>query len=418
MFVHWGLYSLIGASEWVMFHDRYSVDEYEKLVSSFTAEDFDADALASIAADAGQRYLTITSRHHDGFSMYDTALSDYKVTRSPFGRDPIAELAEACARQGVRLGFYVSLLDWHHPGYREALRRKSGLAWDDYVGFLHGQLRELCTNYGDIAEFWLDGYWPVTWPWKRYPNWFAPGGEFGLEEMFEIIHTLQPHAVVMNNRHSEPIPGEDVQGYEGDVPGENTHLDLNNTPPLRDALETCQTLTSAGYGYQRHDHHYRPTSELLSMLVRAAGAGANLLLNVGPGPDGRVTAPAQSRLSDLGRWMRTNGEGVYGTRAGTLSFSMESAGVAEGDSLWLAGVTATRRPGSNLHYVHIFDGSVPTTFFVDLPEGLHADSATATLLRDGEDVPVEVCGDGDTLRLAVPADRRDGLATTVRLELL
>ena len=149
MFVHWGLYSLIGVSEWVMFHRRMSVSSYEALAKDFAPTRFDADEFVRTAADAGQRYLTITSRHHDGFSMYDTALSDYKVTRTPFGRDPIAELAEACERYNVRLGFYVSLVDWHDPAYRETLRLKSGLAWSDYVGFLHGQVQELCTNSTD-----------------------------------------------------------------------------------------------------------------------------------------------------------------------------------------------------------------------------------------------------------------------------
>jgi alpha-L-fucosidase len=410
MFVHWGLYSLVGASEWLMFHDRYSVADYELLAQQFTAPHFDADSFVRTAADAGQRYLTITSRHHDGFSMYDTALSDYKVTRTPFGRDPIAELAEACSRHNVRIGFYVSLVDWHHPAYRETLRRKSGLAWNDYVEFLHGQVRELCTNYGDVAQFWLDGYWPVNWPWLQFPNWFAPSGDFRLEELLDLVHTLQPDAVIMNNRHSEPIPGEDVQGYEGDVPGENTHDDLNGTPPMREALETCQTLTSSGYGFQKHDHKYRSTSELLTMLARAAASGANFLLNVGPTPDGEITAPAQDRLRHLGEWLRTNGEGIYGTRAGTLMLSDETS-----EPPAISGVASTRSARTSAHYVHILDGSVPTSIFIDLPPGEHADEVTATLLRDGGEVPVELLGDGDTLRLTVPADRRDGLATTVRL---
>jgi alpha-L-fucosidase len=410
MFVHWGLYSLVGASEWVMFHDRYSISEYEKLVPQFRAERFNADELVRAALDAGQRYLTITTRHHDGFSMYDTALSEYKVTNSPFSRDPIAELAEACSRHGVRLGLYVSLLDWHHPGYREALRNASGLAWTDFVDFLHGQVRELCSNYGEIAEFWLDGFWPVGWPWRRFPSWFAPGGDFRLPELLDLIHQLQPDAVVMNNRHSALIPGEDVQGYEGDVPGENTHLDLNSTPAMREALETCQTLTSSGYGYQKHDHTYRSASELITMLVRAAGAGANFLLNVGPTPEGTVSAPGLARLQEVGAWLRVNGEGIYGTRAGRLTISDERS-----DPPYMGGVASTRATDPSVHYLHILDGSVPTSMFIDLPEGQHADSVAATLLRDGEEAPTELLGDGDTVRLIVPAHRRDGLATSVRL---
>jgi alpha-L-fucosidase len=142
MFVHWGLYSLIARGEWVMFAEKISVPQYEPLAGRFAPVKFDADEWVSLAAEAGQKYVVITSRHHDGFSMYDTALSDYKVTRTPFQRDPLRELAEACARrQDVRMGFYVSLLDWHHPAYR--FRKESGLAWSDYLAFLHGQVREL-----------------------------------------------------------------------------------------------------------------------------------------------------------------------------------------------------------------------------------------------------------------------------------
>jgi alpha-L-fucosidase len=412
MFVHWGLYSLIGAHEWVMFHERFPVGEYEKLASRFEAAAFDADALVRLAADAGQRYLTITSRHHDGFSMYDTALSDYKVTKTPFGRDPIAEIAAACGRHGVRLAFYVSLLDWHHPAYRAHLRQRSGLAWPDYLEFLHGQVQELCTGYGDVAEFWLDGYWPQEWPAPHFPNWFAPGGDFQLAELYELIHTLQPGAVVMNNHHDEPEPGEDVQGYEGDVPGENTNLGMNRTIPRLSAGESCQTLTATGYGFARDVHHFRPVSELARMLVRSAAAGANFLLNVGPTPEGTVAAPAVDRLTRIGSWLRTSGEGVYGTRAGVLHVADQF-----GDQPYRASVASTKGRDPGRHYVHLLDGSVPTAFFVDLAEGVHASAATATLLHDGGPVPAEIRGDGDTLRITVPAERRDGLITTVRLDL-
>ncbi len=413
MFVHWGLYSLIGASEWVMFHRRMTTSSYEALALDFAPSRFDAEEFVRTAVDAGQRYITITSRHHDGFSMYDTGLSDYKVTRTRFARDPIAELAEACGRHDVRLGFYVSLVDWHHPAYRETLRARSGLAWSDYVGFLHGQVRELCTNYGAIAEFWLDGYWPVSWPWLRFPNWCAPSGDFKLEELLHLIHTLQPDAVVMNNSHSTPGPGEDVQGYEGDVPGENTNLDLNGTPPMREALETCQTLTSEGYGFQKHNHHYRSPSELVTTLVRAASLGANLLLNVGPTAEGEITAPARDRLAQLGAWLRTNGEGIYGTRAGTLTLSDGTS-----DPPAISGVVSTRSAQAGSHYVHILDGAAPTAILIDLPPGQHAESARAILLRDEDELPLEVLGDGDSLRLTVPSERRDGLATTIRVDVM
>lgn len=411
MFVHWGLYALIGANEWAMFHDRWSLADYEKLAGQFTAERFDADAWVRTAAEAGQKYLTITSRHHDGWSLFDTRLSDYKVTRSPFGRDPIAELADACRRHGVRLGFYVSLLDWHHPAYRAVLRERSGLAWDDYVGFLHGQIEELCTMYGDVASFWLDGYWPAEWPIPRFPNWFAPGGDFRFAELYERIHRLQPDAVVMNNHHLEPLPGEDVQGFEGDVPGENTNAGMNRTAPVLDVQETCQTVMTHSYGFHKDDHHYRPAQDQLSMLLRAAGAGANFLLNVGPTPEGEIPLPARARLTEIGTWLTENGEGVYGTRAGRLVI-----GDSHGTAPLAASVAVTSR-SDTLHYIHLLDGNVPTSFFADLPGGTHAASVDARLLHDGKPVEAAVRGDGDTLHLTIPAERRTGSVTTVRVEL-
>lgn len=412
MFVHWGLYSLIGAGEWSMFEQRWSTEDYGRLAERFTAERFDAPDWARVAADAGQRYLTITSRHHDGWSLYDTALSTYKVTNSPFGRDPIAELAEALPQEGVRLGFYVSLLDWHHPAYRAALREKSGMAWEDYVEFLHGQVRELCRNYGDIATFWLDGYWPTDLGGGKYPlNWFENGGDFQFDELYRTIHRLQPDAVVMNNHHLAPLPGEDVQGFEGDVPGENTNAEgMNLTAPVLEVQESCQTV-SRTYGFDSDDHDFRSGAELLSMLLRSSAKGANFLLNVGPTPEGELPLPARDRLSDLGRWLRANGEGVYGTRAGEVSVD-----IADRRLSIPPGSVVVTSGADNTHYLHLLDGQVPTSFCIDLPPGVHASDAHATLLHDRMPVPVQVRGDGDSLNLTVPAERRTGSATTVRIE--
>jgi len=208
MFIHWGLYSILARGEWVMFFDKIPVPEYEKLVPQFNPLKFDARAWVQLAADAGLKYMVITSSHHDGFSMYDTALSDYKVTNTPFKRDPLHELADACARRGdVKLGFYSSLLDWHHPAYR--FRQESGLAWSDYLEFLHGQVRELCTQFGELACIWFDGDWPRDSCTGDRAH-FAPGGPFEYEKLYGMIHTLQPDAVVLNNRHDRPLPGEDV----------------------------------------------------------------------------------------------------------------------------------------------------------------------------------------------------------------
>lgn len=408
MFVHWGLYSLVGGHEWSMYRDRKSVAEYETLMSQFKGEEFNADEWVSVAADSGQRFITVTSRHHDGFSMYDTALSDYKVTNTPFGRDPLAELREACDRRGVRLGMYVSLLDWHHPAYRASLRQRSGMAWDDYVEFLHGQVRELSTQYGDIAEYWLDGYWPVEWASERERNWFGPSGDFRIPELHELIHTLQPDAVIMHNHHMTPQPGEDIQGFEGDLPGENTNQ-INLTPVAREAKETCQTTTTIAYGFHKDDHHYRDVRELLTLLVRASSAGATLLLNVGPTPQGTIPLAARQNLGWMGDWLSRNGEGIYRTRAGQLQI----ADVDGQNALRHAFASTVGEDGT--HYIHVLSGDAPTSFYVDLPEGQFAYEVEATLLSDGLPIDAIISGDGETVTLTVPAERREALISTVRL---
>ncbi|MEV1004772.1 alpha-L-fucosidase [Nonomuraea sp. NPDC050202] len=223
MFVHWGLYSMVGRGEWDRAVSQVPREDYAGLMKVFNPAAFDARAFVQVAADAGQKWITITSRHHDGFSMYDTRLSDFKITNSPFGRDPIAELAQACRDFGIKLGFYVSLVDWHHPGYRDPA------GWQDYIGFLHGQVEELCTQYGELGQVWFDGDWPHSSAPKRHPGWFTMDRPWGYERLYSMIHDLQPEAVVLNNRKSGLQPGEDVQGFENDLPGENS-TGLNPTP--------------------------------------------------------------------------------------------------------------------------------------------------------------------------------------------
>jgi len=297
MFVHWGLYALVGKGEWNMFLDRVSIEDYEPLAHRFNPTEFDAEAWVDLAERAGQKYITFTTRHHDGFSMYDTALSDYKAANSPFGRDPLSELAEAAQRRGIKLGMYVSLLDWHHPAFR--FRAESGMAWDDYVGFLHGQVEELCTQYGDVAEVWFDGDWPRS-PWTvEHAEWMAPGGSFEYPRLYEMIHRLQPDAVVLNNRKDTPLPaGEDVQGFENDLPGENT-AGFNTSTVLEGLRETCLTMNRT-WGWVPSDNDYKSVDELVGFLQRARAAECNLLLNVGPTPLGTIPEPQAERLRGIG----------------------------------------------------------------------------------------------------------------------
>ena len=389
MFIHWGLYSILAKQEWVMHTDSIPVAEYEKLAPQFNPTKFNAAEWVSIAADAGQKYMVITSRHHDGFSMYDTALSDYKVTNTPFKRDPIAELANACAKRGdVKLGLYSSLLDWHHPAYR--FRKESGLAWSDYIAFLHGQVRELCTNFGEIACVWFDGDWPHH-PFSAKDEYFKPGGSFEYAALFDMIHTLQPDAIVHNNRHEQPLPGEDVQGFEQDLPGANT-AGFNPSKIYDMPLEVCMTLNQH-WGYSAGDEDHKSARQLIHYLVRSASGGANYLLNVGPTPLGEILPVHAQRLREVGAWLVANGDSVYGTRAGKIAPTANVVSTSNGD----------------VHYIHALNY---VSDCVRL-EGLAPQPYAATLLRDGS--PVKQTVMGNTLVLTIPPDKRDLADTVVKL---
>ena len=391
MFIHWGLYSLIGRGEWVMHNEHIPVAEYEKLVPQFNPTKFNADEWVSIAADAGQKYMVITSRHHDGFSMYNTALSEYKVTNTPFKRDPLEELANACARRNdVKLGFYNSLLDWHHPAYR--FRTESGLAWSDYVGFLHGQVRELCTNFGEIPCIWFDGHWPRNVYTEENANtYFEPGGSFEYDKLYDLIHTLQPQAIIHNNRHEKPLPGEDVQGFEQDLPGQNS-AGFNTDTVYDMPIEVCMTIND-NWGISLTDHNHKTTHHLIHNLVRSASVGANYLLNVGPTPDGEILPEHVERLLGMGAWLHKNGDSVCKTREGAIPATRETVSTRQGDT----------------HYVHILANISDVISLKDVPKSV----TQAHLLASG--APVLLEHREDAVRLTIPEVVRDTFDTVVVL---
>lgn len=390
MFIHWGLYSILARQEWIMHIERIPVPEYEKLVPQFNPVKFNAEEWVSIAADAGQKYMVITSRHHDGFSMYDTKLSDYKVTNTPFKRDPIQELADACAkRNDVQLGFYSSLLDWHHPAYR--FREESGQAWSDYIEFLHGQVRELCTNFGDLACLWFDGDWPRH-PFDDTNMYFKAGGSFEYDKLYDMIHTLQPDAVVMNNRHEKPLPGEDVQGFEQDLPGMNT-VGFNTSEIYDLPREVCMTINDH-WGYHQQDHNHKTTRNLIHKLVRSASVGANYLLNVGPTAEGEILPVHAMRLRQMGSWLKLHGESVYNTRAGDIAAGEATVSTRNGDT----------------HYLHVLDNVSDGVYIRKTPDNI----SSAYLLRDNSPLTLQPYENGHFIHL--PFGLRDPYDTVIVLE--
>lgn len=324
VFIHWGIYSMMADGEWVMQKQSVPYADYSQLAAGFCPSNFNADEWVAAIKDAGAKYITITSRHHDGFSMFATKASPYNIVdATPFRRDVLKELADACQRQGMTLNFYYSLLDWGRGDYPtgssgEAFAAEHARAdYQHYADFMCEQITELLTNYGPIGCIWFDGDWDQI----RKP---APGEEVKVgfdwqyERIYSLIHKLQPSCLVGNNHHRINIPGEDIQIFERDVPGENT-AGYSRTSVISHALplETCQTMNRS-WGYKITDHEFKSVDDIVRLLVRTAGRDANLLMNVGPQPDGRIPATSLQRFAEVGKWMRANGETIYGTRATLL----------------------------------------------------------------------------------------------------
>ena len=301
VFLHWGLYSMMGVGEWVMQNKDISYREYPKLAKTFYPSEFDADAWVKAIKDAGAKYITITTRHHDGFSLFKTATSTYNtVDGTPFKRDIIKELAAACQRQGIKLHLYYSHLDWGREDYPQGRtglgtgRDKSKANWASYYHFMNTQLTELLTNYGPVGAIWFDGWWDHDSDSKPF-DWQLP-------EQYALIHKLQPQCLIGNNHHQTPNEGEDIQIFERDLPGENK-AGLSGQDISRLPLESCQTINDH-WGYNITDTLYKSPKELIQMLVRAAGKNANLLLNIGPEPGGALPDLALNRLKAMGEWLK------------------------------------------------------------------------------------------------------------------
>ena len=282
VFIHWGVYSMLADGEWVMLNKHIDRDEYAQLPAGFNPSRFNADEWVRAIKDAGARYITITSRHHDGFSMFKSNVSDYNIVdATPFKRDVLKELADACQRHGIKLHFYYSHLDWHRLDYplgrhqKELPHDPATTNWPQYYRFMNDQLTELLTNYGPIGAIWFDGKWehdtdPTPFDWQ-------------LDEQYALIHRLQPACLIGNNHHEVPFPGEDIQIFEQDVPGENTAGYSGENGISQLPLETCMTMNNT-WGYRITDKNYKSGDEIIRTLIRAAGRNGNLLINVGPDP--------------------------------------------------------------------------------------------------------------------------------------
>ncbi len=386
LFIHWGVYSVLGKGEWVMNNDKMSITEYEKLPPRFNPTEFNPAEWVSMAKNAGMKYITITSKHHDGFAMWGTKQGNWDIVdRTPYKRDPLKMLAEECRRQGIKLFFYYSQLDWHHPDYYplgrtgHASGRPEGGNFDRYLDYMNAQLRELLTGYGPVGGVWFDGMWD-----KPNANWH-------LDKTYGLIHGLQPAALVGSNHHLKPFAGEDFQMFEKDLPGGknsefNAKSEIGALP-----LETCETINIA-WGYNSSDKKFKSTKQLVQYLVKAAGNNANFLLNVGPMPNGKIQPEFTQRLHEIGEWMQKNGESVYGTRGGPIT-----------PRSW--GVT-TRKAGKI--YIHVLDWQDDVLALPKL-----AGVRSASLLASGKPVELKELTGSTVLRF--PGPERDPMDTVIVL---
>ena len=322
MFIHWGASSVLGAGEWVMNNRNITVPTYSRLLHIFNPIDFDAKDWVATAKNAGMHYITLITRHHDGFSNWDTKASDWKITNTPFKRDVLKELSDECHKQGIKLFCYYSLLDWYRSDYQyETGRTGKGTGrteksnWPSYINFMKQQLTEILTNYGEISGIWFDGHWDQLENDQNKKG--VSRVDWHYNEIYPLIHKLQPKCLIGNNHHLLPIPGEDFQMFEKDLPGGNTTGFGGQEVSTLMPLETCETINDS-WGFNITDYKYKSVKQLIHYLVRDAGFGANFLLNIGPMPNGQIQPEFKERLSAMGNWLKTYGTTIYGTKGGYM----------------------------------------------------------------------------------------------------
>jgi alpha-L-fucosidase len=404
MFIHWGLYAQAagswdgkpddGAGEWIMNNRQIPVSQYKNLVPQFNPVKFDARAWVRTAKNAGMKYIVITSKHHEGFGMFPSALTDWCIKSTPFQRDPLKELSVACKEEGIRLCFYYSIMDWHHPDY---LPRKS---WNDeanpnadferYVAFMKGELKELLSNYGPIGILWFDGNWENTWNYDR-----------GVD-LYKYIRAIQPDLIV-NNRVGQDRKGiagtTDGQERIGDYGTPEQTIPANGFGPGVD-WETCMTMNDT-WGFKKQDQNWKSTQTIIRNLVDIASKGGNYLLNVGPTGEGLIPDASVERLKEVGQWMTINGSAIYATTASPFEKQLP----------W-GRCTKKVENGSTTLYLHVFDWPADGKLFVP---GLQSKVKSAALLiKPSTSIKAKTSEGGTTVFL--PAEAPDKISSTVVLE--
>lgn len=351
MFIHWGVSSVLGEEiGWAL--SGKDVNEYRKNMGKFNPVKFDAAAVVKLAKDAGMKYITFTTRHHDSFSMFNTKYSDWGIMGTPYAKDVLKMLSEECQKQGIRLFCYYSLTDFYRPDYCQGnVKKGKGIKgecnWDAYIQFMKNQLTEILTNYGPIYGIWFDGHWDQVERLKNERNGKQLRA-WKYDEIYKLIHDLQPGCMIVNNHHLATFPGEDFQTFERDLPGSNTGGGYSADARIAEnlPLESSDIIGKA-WGFVTNDTIDRSAKELVHLLVGAAGLGSNLLLNIGPTPEGEVRKAHKERLLAMGDWLKVYGETIYGTRKSFMKPAEWGVTVEKGDKVYIH-ITRPDKAGKEL----------------------------------------------------------------------
>lgn len=400
MFIHWGVYAVPAGEwqdkknygEWFMEETKMPVSQYEKFAQQFNPTKFNAREWVRMAKEAGMKYMVITSKHHDGFCLWDSELTDWDIGRTPFKRDPLKELAEACREAGLKFCFYYSIMDWHHPDW--GTRRQ----WNDiakgqpdmerYITYMKGQLKELITRYGPLGILWFDGEWESPWTHER-----------GVD-LYNYVRSLQPN-IIINNRVGKGRSG--MQGMDkgqgvGDYGTPEQEIPATGFGPGV-YWESCMTMNNH-WGYNKHDQNWKSTKTLVQNLVDCASKGGNYLLNIGPTAEGLFPEASIQRLAEIGNWMRVNAESIYGTKASPFK------------RLPWGRCTQKSDGGLTTLYLHVFDWPGDGRLVVP---GLKNDVARAWLLADPDRKELAVTATPDAKVVSVPAVAPDQIDSVVVL---